>query len=86
MGPRSGAIQQGAFRAEALYSGKYAVVILMRSGFLQQREGSASQLSLAGQKHPYRSFSVVSANSANTSARIQNRTITLDSLQPSCSK
>ena len=34
----------------------------------------------------YRSFSVVSANNANTRAPIQKRTMTLDSLQPNCSK
>jgi len=34
----------------------------------------------------YLNFNVVSANSAKTSAAIQNRTITFDSLQPSSSK
>ena len=36
--------------------------------------------------HPYLNFNVVSANSANTSAIIQNRAITLDSDQPISSK
>jgi hypothetical protein len=34
----------------------------------------------------YLNFNVVNANSAKTSAAIQNRTITFDSLQPSNSK
>ncbi len=37
-------------------------------------------------RHAYLNFNVVNANSANTSATIQNRTITFDSLQPSNSK
>ena len=47
---------------------------------------SKSFLSCTFSTVSYRNFSVVSANNAKTSATIQNRTITFDSLQPINSK
>ena len=47
---------------------------------------AARYLLLSSAPPSYRNFSVVSANSANTSAAIQNRTITLLSLHPNNSK
>ena len=87
---RSMAVPSGILPKSALVTFVCAFMVRAVNAMAKSREVLRSEVFIGSHNNanaqPYLNFSVVSANSANTSAAIQNRTITFDSDHPSNSK